>query len=71
MTTEIASSWFVYSQDGDPLGQVHRRLEEAFPKTGARFTVGAEARRVEIVEFTELRQSCGLRRFRVVVRPID
>lgn len=71
MTTEIVSSWFVYSQEGEPLGQVQRRTNDAFPEAGARFRIGAEERQVEVVEFAELRQSCGLRRFRVVVRPSD
>ena len=63
-----AAVWFLVSEDGEPLGQVYRRQHEIAPTVGTELANGAGWTTAEIVEFTELRPSCGMRRFRVVVR---
>ena len=60
--------WFLYTEGGEPLGQVYRSGEEAVPSVGARLDDGALWKSVEVVEFSELRATCSMRRFRVVVR---
>ena len=62
MTSETClptTAWFLYDEDGAPLGQVHRRK---MPEVGVRIEAG------EVVGVEELRPTCAMRRFRVVVR---
>ena len=59
-----ASTWFLKSEDGKPLGQVYRDAGDPPPTEGAQVDgIG------EVLRFTELGASCGMRRFEVVVRP--
>ena len=60
--------WFLYSEEGEPLGQVYRAKDEAAPAVGDRLTGAAAWASAEVVEFTELSPTCAMRRFRVVVR---
>ena len=60
--------WFLYSEGGEPLGQVYRSGEESIPSVGARIDNGARWKSAAVVEFSELRATCSMRRFRVVVR---
>ena len=53
------SQWFIYSEDGKPIGQTYRRQP---PEVGARVEEG------EIVAFEELRPTCSAKRFKVTVR---
>ena len=68
------SHWFhvrdVYAEDGEPLGQVYRSGEGAVPSVGARLDDDARWKSAEVVEFSELRATCSMRRFRVVLRVI-
>ena len=60
------ATWFLKSEDGRPLGQVYRDPGEPPPAEGAKVEgVG------EVVRFTELRASCGMSRFEVIVRAIN
>ena len=63
--------WFLYSEDGEPLGQVYRREDESIPAEGTRITNGAKWKSVEVLSFTELTSTCAMRRFKVVVRLIE
>lgn len=63
--------WFLYSEGGEPLGQVYRSGEGAVPSVGARLDDGARWKNAAVVEFSELRATCSMRRFRVVVRVAD
>ena len=63
-----SSTWFLYSEDGEPLGQVFRARSEAIPSVGVQLADGAQWNTATVMSFEELRQSCGLRRFRVVLR---
>ena len=63
--------WFFYSEGGEPLGQVYRSGEGAVPSVGSRLDNVARWKSAEVVEFSELRATCSMRRFRVVVRVIE
>ena len=59
-----AETWFLKSEDGRPLGQIYRDAGDPPPTEGAQVAdIG------EVVRFTELGSSCGMRRFEVIVRP--
>ena len=59
-----AATWFLKSEDGQPLGQIYRDAGDPPPTEGAQVDdIG------EVVRFTELGASCGMRRFEVIVRP--
>ena len=60
--------WFLSFEENEPLGQVYRRAEEVGPIVGAKLTDGPRWRSVEIIGFEELRSTCEMRRFKVVVR---
>ena len=63
--------WFLYSECGEPLGQEYRSGEEAVPSVGARLDNSARWKSAEVVEFSELRATCSMRRFRVVMRVME
>ena len=54
--------WYLFDEDDKPLGQIYR---PGFPEEGLRFEKG------EVVSFTELRATCAMRRFRVIVRTLS
>ena len=60
--------WFLYSEQDEPLGQAYRAKEDTIPTMGAKIDNGPNGESVEVVEFSELRATCAMRRFRVVVR---
>ena len=58
-----AATWFLKSEDGQPLGQVYRDAGDPPPTGGVQVDgIGV------VVRFTELGSSCGMRRFEVIVR---
>ena len=59
--------WFLFSDKGEPLGQVYRSGDEAIPEVGATIDAVAGLKAARVVEFQELRATCAIRRFRVVV----
>ena len=61
--------WFLYSETEEPLGQTYRKGEDAVPAAGDRVEHGD--RRFEVVSHAELRTSCAMRRFKVIVRTAD
>ncbi len=66
--TMPAAAWFLYGEDGRPLGQVYRGLDGAAPIAGERVACGEPLGAAEVVSFEELSATCALRRWRVVVR---
>ena len=62
------ATWFLYSEQDEPLGQVYRTKEDAIPTTGAKIDNNPNGECLEVVEFSELRATCAMRRFSVVVR---
>ena len=61
------TTWFLYSEEDQPLGSVYR---ESLPEAGTRIEEGPGFAAAEVVSFTELRATCAMRRFKVVVRPL-
>ena len=59
------TTWFLYSEDDVPLGRVYRRNA---PQAEAQIEDGPGFASAEVVNFTELRAPCAMRRFKVVVR---
>ncbi len=60
-------AWFLMSQDGRPMGQINR---PSLPEAGARFEGQGGFEEAEVVEAAELRPSCSMRRFRVIIKVI-
>ncbi len=63
------TTWFLYSESEDgPVGSI---LRKSLPEVGLK--IDADGARgipaAEVVSFTELRATCAMRRFKVVVRP--
>ena len=57
------ATWFLKSEDGQPLGQVYRDAADPPLAEGVQVDgIGV------VVRFTELGSSCGMRRFEVIVR---
>ena len=65
-----SAAWFLFSEADEPLGPVFRGPDEAVPVVGERLTDGDRWVVAEVVSFEELRASCAVRRFRVVVRVV-
>ena len=62
------TTWFLYSEAEDaPLGSIYRK---SLPELGARIEERQGIPAAEVVSFTELRATCAMRRFKVVVRPL-
>ena len=59
------TTWYLFSEDDEPLGQIGRA---GVPEVDARVEGGQRFEIAEVVSFTELRVTCAMRRFRVVVR---
>ncbi len=57
--------WYLYSEDDEPLGSIYR---SAHPEAGATIEDCPGFKTAQVVSFTELRATCAMRRFRVVVR---
>ena len=68
MTCLPTAQWFLYSEAGEPLGSVYRSGDGTVPAVGAIVDDAARTGRVEVLGFDELRPTCSMRRFRVVVR---
>ena len=66
-----SAAWFLKSEDGEPLGQLYRSGDCAVPTTGQVLTDGASWQRAVVVQFHELRSSCLVRRFEVIVRVVE
>ncbi len=67
----IDAAWYLKSEGNEPLGQVYRSGDDAVPEPGALVTDGAGSSRARIVRFRELGATCAMRRFEVIVRPLD
>ena len=70
-TATPAASWFLVSEENEPLGQLNRGKDEATPIIGMELTDGAKYQRVVVVDFRKLDPVCGISRFRVVVRVLS
>ena len=70
-TDAIGAVWFLYSEDEQPIGRMYRREGEPTPHVGLRFRQEDDGSEVKIVHFRELGPTCLMRRFSVVVRPVE
>ncbi len=66
-TEAVAAVWFVYSEQGKPLGRVYVGEDAGAPVVGARLADGEGWRDAEIAGVRELAPTCAMRRWRVVV----
>ncbi len=62
------TTWYLFSEDGQPLGQTYRR---GVPEVDAIIQGREQFQTAQVVIFTELRATCAMRRFRVVVRVLS
>ncbi len=60
-------TWFLVDEDGRPFGQIRRPV---LPEAGMSFSEEGKFEEAKIVEVVELRPSCSMRRFRVIVRVV-
>ena len=61
------TTWFLYSEDDDPLGTIYR---SSLPEVGAHVEAGPGFNDALIMNVAELQATCSMRRFRVDVRVI-
>ena len=66
-----SAAWFLVSEEGAPLGQIYCTDGRTEPSIGETLENGRMWKRAEVLSFEELRASCGMRRFRIVVRVIE
>ncbi|MYB49957.1 MAG: hypothetical protein F4X72_11955 [Dehalococcoidia bacterium] len=66
-----SASWFLVSEGGAPLGQIYCKDGRIEPTVGETLENGQKWTRAEVLSFEELRASCGMRRFRIVIRVIE
>ncbi|MDE0721614.1 MAG: hypothetical protein OSB75_13845 [Dehalococcoidia bacterium] len=63
------TQWFLYSEtEEEPLGRIYQK---GLPEVGGRIEEGQGFQAAEIVNFDELRATCAMRRFKVVLRLIS
>ncbi|MCI0849017.1 MAG: hypothetical protein J4N86_10820 [Chloroflexi bacterium] len=60
--------WYLYSENDEPLGSIYRKN---LPEVGAQVEEREGFADAQVVSFTELRATCAMRRFKVVVRPLS
>ena len=64
------TNWFLYSENGkEPLGSIYRK---SLPEVGGGIEEDSSRgiKPAQIVSVTELRATCAMRRFKVIVRPL-
>ena len=67
-TQAIETVWFVYSEDGKPLGRVYMEEGAPAPEVGAAMPDGDGWESAVVTAVRELAPTCAMRRFRVSVR---
>ena len=60
-------TWFLVDEDGRPVGQIRR---PELPEPGMNFGSEGKFEEAGIVEVVELRPSCSMRRFRVIIKVV-
>ena len=61
------ATWFLYTEADEPLGRVYRS-DSSEPNPGDRLEDAERWGVAEVIAFEELRPTCAMRRFKVVVR---
>ena len=67
-TQAIETVWFVYSEDGKPLGRLYMEEGAPAPEVGAAMPDGDGWADAVITAVRELAPTCAMRRFRVTIR---
>ena len=63
------TQWFLYSEaEEEALGRIYQK---GLPEIGGRIEEGRGFQAADIVSFDELRATCAMRRFKVVLRLIS
>ena len=66
-TQAIETVWFVYSEDGKPLGRLYMEEGAPAPQVGAPMPDGDGWESAVIAAVRELAPTCAMRRFRVTI----
>ena len=66
-TQAIEAVWFVYSEDGKPLGRLYMEAGAPVPEIGAFLPDGESWTSGVITAVRELAPTCAMRRFRVTI----
>ena len=66
-TQAIETVWFVYAEDGKPLGRLYMEEGAPAPEVGAAMPDGGGWTNTVIAAVRELAPTCAMRRFRVTV----
>ena len=66
-TQAIETVWFVYSEDGRPLGRFYMEEGAPAPEVGAAIPDGEGWTSAVITAVRELAPTCAMRRFRVTI----
>ena len=67
-TQAIETVWFVYGEDGKPLGRHYMEEGAPAPEIGAPMPDGEGWESTVITAVRELAPTCAMRRFRVTIR---
>ena len=59
------TTWYLFSEEDEPLGQIYRR---DVPEVGVQIDGSQRFDTARVLSIIELRATCAMRRFRVVVR---
>ncbi len=70
MVQGAKATWFVVSEENQPMGQLSVDAAEATPDVGSEVTGLNGGKKGTVIEYSELSPTCGSRRFKVVVRPL-
>ena len=70
-TQAIETVWFVYSEDGRPLGRLYMEEGAPDPEVGARMPDGDGWASATITAVRQLAPTCAMRRFRVTITQSD
>lgn len=62
------TTWFLYSEEDVPVGRIYR---SGSPQVDVQIQEGLGLATAQVVSFTELRATCAMRRFKVVVRVLS
>ena len=71
MVQVAKATWFVVSDENQPMGQVSKEAADAVPTVGGAVAGLNEGKQGTVLEFNELAPSCGARRFKVVVKALS
>ena len=70
-TQAIETVWFVYSEQGEPLGRLYMEEGAPAPEAGAAIPDGEGWTSAVITAVRELAPTCAMRRFRVTITQSD